>query len=224
MSRTIRLIGYVVVGILAGLLIASAAIWLLTRTDWGMERARRFAVSWLDERVAGELRLKGMEPTVSVFRQSLIARRVQSFDISAETSVEFEPETFQQMAGLIAYYDTENHYYLRLSHDEKLGRTLNIIATDAAKSNELLADDVPVPETGAIGMRLTLKGAALQFEYAAADSGWTGIGPVLNGAILSDDYNHLGFTGAFVGLCCQDISGRRRHADFAHFRYREVLP
>ena len=172
----------------------------------------------------GYLRLKGMEPTVSVFRQSLIARRVQSFDISAETSVEFEPETFQQMAGLIAYYDTENHYYLRLSHDEKLGRTLNIIATDAAKSNELLADDVPVPETGAIGMRLTLKGAALQFEYAAADSGWTGIGPVLNGAILSDDYNHLGFTGAFVGLCCQDISGRRRHADFAHFRYREVLP
>jgi xylan 1,4-beta-xylosidase len=162
-----------------------------------------------------------MEPTVSTFRQSLIARRVQSFDISAETSVEFDPQTFQQMAGLIAYYDTENHYYLRLSHDETLGRTLNIIATDAAKSGEVLADDVPVPASGAIGMRLTLKGAALQFEFTVPGGEWKKIGPVLNGAILSDDYNHLGFTGAFVGLCCQDISGRRWPADFSCFIYRE---
>lgn len=169
----------------------------------------------------GYLRLKGMEPTISVFRQSLIARRVQSFDISAETSVEFAPETFQQMAGLIAYYDTENHYYLRLSHDEELGRTLNIIATDAANSREVLADDVPVPATGAIGMRLTLKGTELRFEYGLEEGGWQRIGPVLNGAILSDDYNQLGFTGAFVGLCCQDLSGRRLPADFARFVYRE---
>lgn len=178
--------------------------------------------SWLSltER-PGFLRLKGEEPTVSTFRQSLIARRVQAFDISAETSVEFDPETFQQMAGLIAYYDTANHYYLRLSRDEIVGRNLNIIATDSATSAEVLSEDVPVPDTGAIGMRLTLKGAALQFEYSVPGGDWTPIGPVLNGAILSDDYYHLGFTGAFVGLCCQDISGRKLHADFSHFIYQE---
>jgi xylan 1,4-beta-xylosidase len=169
----------------------------------------------------GYLRLKGMEPTVSTFRQSLIARRVQAFDISAETSVEFDPISFQQMAGLIAYYDTENHYYLRLSHDEELGRTLNIIATDAGNSSEVLVDDVPVPATGAICMRLTLKDAALQFQFAIPGGEWKKIGPVLNGAILSDDYHHLGFTGAFVGMCCQDISGHRGHADFERFGYRE---
>ncbi len=169
----------------------------------------------------GFLRLKGMEPTVSTFRQSLIARRVQAFDIRVETSVEFQPTTFQQMAGLIAYYDTENHFYLRLSHDETLGRTLNIIATDAASSCEILATDVAVPATGAIHLRLTLKAAELQFEYATGESDWQKIGPMLNGAILSDDYSHLGFTGAFVGLCCQDLSGPRLHADFSHFTYRE---
>jgi xylan 1,4-beta-xylosidase len=169
----------------------------------------------------GFLRLKGMEPTISTFRQSLIARRVQSFDVSVETTVEFQPITFQQMAGLIAYYDTENHYYLRISHDETLGRTLNIIATDKASSCERLPLDVPVPDTGAIHLRLTLKGAALQFEYALADKTWRKIGAVLNGAILSDDYSHLGFTGAFVGICCQDISGQRLHADFSHFSYQE---
>ena len=171
----------------------------------------------------GFLRLKGHEPTVSLFRQSLIARRVQSFDISVETTVDFQPTTFQQMAGLIAYYDTENHFYLRLSHDETLGRTLNIIATDGATSCEILTTDVAVPATGLIHMRLTLKGAALQFEYALTDGAWLKIGPVLNGAVLSDDYSHLGFTGAFVGLCCQDLSGPRLHADFSRFVYRESL-
>jgi xylan 1,4-beta-xylosidase len=169
----------------------------------------------------GYLRLKGMEPTVSTFRQSLIARRVQAFDISVETSVEFQPATFQQMAGLIAYYDTENHFYLRLSHDEILGRTLNLIATDAATSGEILPQDIPVPATGPIHLRLTLKAAALQFEYALSDGEWQPIGPVLNGAVLSDDHSHLGFTGAFVGLCCQDISGQRLPADFSRFIYRE---
>jgi xylan 1,4-beta-xylosidase len=30
----------------------------------------------------------------------------------------------------------------------------------------------------------------------------------------------LGFTGAFVGLACQDLSGARLHADFDSFSYR----
>jgi hypothetical protein len=56
-SRPLRLAGYIAIGILSGLLLASAAIFLLSRTDWGMERVRGFAVSWLEERVDGELRL-----------------------------------------------------------------------------------------------------------------------------------------------------------------------
>ncbi|MEY4242464.1 MAG: hypothetical protein RLZZ245_49 [Verrucomicrobiota bacterium] len=169
----------------------------------------------------GFLRLKGMEPTVSTFRQSLIARRVQSFDISAETCVEFQPTNFQQMAGLITYYDTENHYYLRISHDEELGRTLNIIATDAATSGEVLENDVPIPAGGPVYLRLTMKRASLRFEYALSPDEWQRIGPALDAAILSDDYSHLGFTGAFVGICCQDLSGQRRHADFDRFHYQE---
>ncbi|MGH7449517.1 MAG: hypothetical protein ACRELT_18220, partial [Longimicrobiales bacterium] len=57
MSRPLRLAGYIAIGVLSGLLFAAAAIWVLSRTDWGMERARRFAVSWLADRVDGELRV-----------------------------------------------------------------------------------------------------------------------------------------------------------------------
>jgi xylan 1,4-beta-xylosidase len=171
----------------------------------------------------GWLRLKGGEPTVSNFRQSLIARRVQSFDIRVETALEFQPESFQQMAGLIAYYDTENHYYLRLSHDELLGRSLNIIATDAATSCEVLAKDVPVPSEGLVRMRLRMTMSRICFEYSVGKEGaWQSIGPELNAAVLSDDYNHLGFTGAFVGMACQDITGMRKPADFSYFNYTEM--
>ncbi|WP_373737643.1 hypothetical protein [Jeotgalibaca porci] len=40
---------------------------------------------------------------------------------------------------------------------------------------------------------------------------------------LSDDYIEQAgfFTGAFVGMHCIDISGRRLPADFDYFRYEE---
>jgi hypothetical protein len=56
-ARSLRLAGYIGIGIVAGLLVAIVTIMLLTRTPWGMERARVFIVGWLDERVDGELRL-----------------------------------------------------------------------------------------------------------------------------------------------------------------------
>ena len=57
MSRPLRIAGYILTGILAGLLVAATAIWLITRTEWGMERARRFAVSWLADQVNGTLHI-----------------------------------------------------------------------------------------------------------------------------------------------------------------------
>ncbi|HSK20972.1 MAG TPA: translocation/assembly module TamB domain-containing protein [Longimicrobiales bacterium] len=57
MSRSLRLAGYIAIGVLSGLLLAAGIIFLLSRTDWGMERVRGFAVSWLEERVDGELRI-----------------------------------------------------------------------------------------------------------------------------------------------------------------------
>jgi hypothetical protein len=52
-----RLAGYIAIGLLAGLLVAMTAIVLVSRSEWGMERVRRIAVSWLEERIEGELRL-----------------------------------------------------------------------------------------------------------------------------------------------------------------------
>jgi xylan 1,4-beta-xylosidase len=66
----------------------------------------------------GFLRLFGRESVGNLFRQALVARRQQSHRFSAVTSLEFEPEHFQQMAGLICYYGGAKFHYLYLSHDE----------------------------------------------------------------------------------------------------------
>ena len=94
----------------------------------------------------GWLRLRGFEPTVSLFRQSLIARRVQGFSSEVTTLLDFNPASFHQMAGLIAYYDTENHYYLRVSCGNNSCRNLDMISTVAGPSGELLKDSILFPK------------------------------------------------------------------------------
>jgi hypothetical protein len=56
-SRSLRLASYIAIGIIAGLLTTLLVVTLLTRSEWGMERARRYVVAWLDDRIEGELRL-----------------------------------------------------------------------------------------------------------------------------------------------------------------------
>ena len=76
----------------------------------------------------GYLRLYGRETLGSLFRQSLVARRQQAHCYSAETVMEFEPEHFQQMAGLICYYNGSKFHYLYVSHDEELGKHIRVMS------------------------------------------------------------------------------------------------
>ncbi len=75
----------------------------------------------------GPLRLYGRETIGSQFRQALVARRQQSHCFSAATVVEFEPRHFQQMAGLVCYYNSAKFHYLYVSHDEAIGKHLRVM-------------------------------------------------------------------------------------------------
>jgi len=53
---------------------------------------------------------------------------------------------------------------------------------------------------------------------------WQWLAGPLDASILSDEAGLPGnpnFTGAFVGMCCQDLAGTRCHADFDYFYYRD---
>ncbi len=55
----------------------------------------------------GHLRLYGKESLTSQFTQAYVARRWQSFTFTAETKLSFQPDSFQQGAGLVNYYNTK---------------------------------------------------------------------------------------------------------------------
>ncbi|OBZ17463.1 glycoside hydrolase family 43 protein [Bacillus sp. FJAT-26390] len=178
----------------------------------------------------GFLRLKGMESPNSRFRHSLAGRRQQAFRCEAETVVEFEPKTYQQMAGLIYYYNSQNYYYLRIGYDEAAGTHLAILANDHGVYQEHTDAPVPVPAGARAYLRLVISHTELQFYYSWDGTDWHTIGPVLDASKISDEYaTHLvdgyftdwGFTGAFIGLCAHDLSGGRKAADFDYFRYEE---
>ncbi len=179
------------------------------------------AESWLSltER-PGWLRLRGRDSLCSLFTQSLIARRGQHFRFTAETCLEFAPTHFTQLAGLICYYDTRQHYYLRVIHDEKLGTVLGVVLTDDGVYDELTESQIAINDWKQIFLRAEVDHERLRFRASPDGKSWQNIGPVLDYAKLSDDYGStLRFTGAMIGLCAQDVGGTNAVADYDYFEY-----
>ena len=171
----------------------------------------------------GYLRLYGRESLQSRHRQSLVGRRLQAHEAEAETCLEFAPQHFQQMAGLAAYYNSRNWVYLRVSRDETLGKSLNILSCDNGVYDEALRQDISVDNSARVYLKLTFARETFSFAYASEVGAWQTIGPRFDAGKLSDDYcSGLSFTGTFIALCAQDLSGARQHADFDFFVYRET--
>ncbi len=166
----------------------------------------------------GWLRLRGRESLHSLFYQSLVARRITEYRCVAETYLEFQPTHFTQMAGLVCYYDTRTHYYLRVTFDEVRGPIIGIVLTDDGAYAELADSAIRVAGWSGYHLRAEIVDAALQFSASRDGATWQNIGPALDASKLSDDYGQgLHFTGAFVGLCAQDLGGTGASADFSHF-------
>ena len=172
----------------------------------------------------GWLRLIGRESIGSWFEQALVARRQEHFAYRAETELEFEPSTFQQAAGLAAYYNRQKFHCLAVTWHETLGRALTILSSEGDPEGRLtfpLASPIPLGADQAVRLAVSVDHAKLQFA-CALDGAWRDVGPVLDASILSDEAGageHGSFTGAFVGMVAFDTSGAGFSADFRYFQY-----
>jgi xylan 1,4-beta-xylosidase len=173
----------------------------------------------------GFLRLIGRETLGSQFRQSLVARRQQAHCFSASTVIEFEPEHFQQLAGLICYYNSTKFHYLYLSHDEVVGKHLRVMtcAPDSMQADSF-TPTIAITAGKPVHLRVEVDYERLHFAYRVegVDTDWRWLPQQFDASILSDECLAPGqahFTGAFVGLACQDMAGTLRPADFAFFEY-----
>lgn len=167
----------------------------------------------------GRLCLYGGNGLGSRFKQSFIAQRLTETTAEIETLVDFHPCYFKQMAGLILYYDNDNYLYLHLTYDEDLGKVITLLKAENKRYTSPFGY-IPVPANTPILMKLSLKQGYASFSWSADDIRHT-LGVPLDASFLSDEACNEGwFTGAMVGLCCQDLSGGRKRAEFMSFQMR----
>lgn len=197
----------------------------------------------------GWLRMYGRSGLASRFSQTLIARRMTEYNMDAEACLDFEPEVFKQMAGMILMYDTENYLYLHISYDEDIGKCITLLKAEN-KKYEYLTDYIPLERERDVILGLSVRGTEGQFFYGYRDDVEYGdttgydasvrngdfhtdssrnrrgaamqkLGEAVNISFLSDEACKEGwFTGAMIGICCQDLTGFGRYGDFDWFCVR----
>ena len=173
----------------------------------------------------GHLRLFGRESIGSQFRQALVARRQQSHCYSAATVIDVEPRHYQQMAGLVCYYNSAKFHYLYVSHDEAIGKHVRVMTClpDQVQSDVFTAP-LAIPAGHRVHLRVEVDYERLRFAYQVEGRDWQWLPQQFDASILSDEATAPGlpnFTGGFVGMACQDMAGTAMPADFDHFEYVE---
>ena len=169
----------------------------------------------------GALVLTGRESLGSWFEQALVARRQESHNYRAETTVAFDPLTYQQGAGLTTYYNRYKFHAACVTREND-GPALRILSCigDFPSGGLTLSDPQPIA-AGPVDLAVEVTGATQQFFWRQARD-WQALGNVLDAAVISDEGapgEHQSFTGAFVGMVAFDQTGQGREARFSRFAY-----
>jgi xylan 1,4-beta-xylosidase len=204
--------------------------------NWSTLR-RPATAEWIDLTARPSyLRIRGGQSPMARHRPSLVARRVTAQRCTFEAVLEFAPRNYRQLAGVTAYYNTRNWYYLYVTADDDGAPVLGALACDSGRVGVVPGVRQDLTGVHRVGLRLRLDGPSLTFAYtpdpdpgAGSGSAWQEVGPPLDATTLSDEYaarvvagepEAWGFTGAFVGMWVQDLGAEGGYADFDEATYQ----
>ena len=168
----------------------------------------------------GYLRIHGGQSPWSRYEQSLVARRQEDFCFTAETKMEFEPDYFQQYAGLVYRYDEETQYLLQVTWNEQKGKVLQLNTIMPGSFDQ--GFELSLRQNAPVWLRLAVEYRKAVFSYSQDGMIYHEMRPVCDAGKLSDEFGGQGFTGAFVGMFCVDTEFYEKPADFEYFDYRPV--
>jgi len=126
---------------------------------------------------------------------------------------------------LVCYYNGSKFHYLCISHDEAMGKHIRVMSClpDQAPP-DIFTEPLAIPTGMPVHLRVEVDYERLLFAFRLDGQDWQWLPGPFDASILSDEAGPPGypnFTGAFVGMCCQDLAGTRRAADFDYFYYRD---
>ncbi|MCI7238970.1 MAG: glycoside hydrolase family 43 protein [Anaerococcus sp.] len=170
--------------------------------------------------------LEGKGSLSNTQEHSLVARRWQSHYFTAETKVTLNPNTYQNIAGLANYYNSNHWSMIGLTYDENKGKVIEILETDRGETRTLINNKITIDnEIESVYFRCRVSRNKYKYYYSLDGKEWIDTKIYLNSKILSDDYvaitNGGFFTGAFVGMVNIDYSGYNNIAYFDYFKYEE---
>src|SRR6185369_3117528 len=92
--------------------------------------------------------------------------------------------------------------------------------------SDVFCAPIPIATTGPVYLRVEVDFGRLYFAFRIGSDEWNRLPGPLDASILSDEAAAPGtpnFTGAFVGVCCQNLAGTRCPADFDYLTYCERM-
>src|SRR5262249_47097810 len=101
-----------------------------------------------------------------------------------------------------------------------LGSIINYLT----RSTLSVAAPIPIGAGPPVHLRVDVDYERLRFAFRAGGGEWQWLPEQVDASMLSDEAGRRdppNFTGAFVGMCCQDYAGTGHPADFDNFEYRE---
>lgn len=182
---------------------------------------RRSAASCGVRIEGGVLRIRGGNSLASKYGQGLLARRHQHHSYNFTAKMCFTPRDYCHMAGLVCYYNYDNYYYLHLSRGDD-GACYAMVISSVNKEIRESARLV-LSQEGEAYLRAEVREKEVRFLYSLDGETFIPVGEVMDMRNLSDErVDGNGFSGAMVGVSCQDLHGDGVEADFAWLDYSPV--
>lgn len=193
---------------------------------WPWSTLREPPGDWIDATTRpGCVRLRGRMGPESLWQQSLLAQRLTEHHAEVAVTLEADPTTFTQSAGLVLWYNTTSYLQLHLTWAEPDGETqagqqwngrgrrvLTIEHGHPDGARTLTVVEAPV---GPLRLHARIDGPTATMSAGAAGGELHPVGPALDFSELSDDFGpRLRFTGAFVGISAIDLVEAGFTADF----------
>jgi alpha-N-arabinofuranosidase len=177
------------------------------------------AHDWSLKARPGFLRLIGSEHTLDdIAPQCVVVRRQQHFEVRCRTSVEFEPCSDNEEAGMCVRAREGFHYDLALRRVHGVRRAV-LAATLGGIRNECNAVDV---DQGSLILEIRANAGSYTFSVIVGVRRLR-LGSLATRALSSESISRFGslhFTGAMIGLFATGHGRRSRvPADFDWFEY-----
>ncbi|MCC5806780.1 MAG: glycoside hydrolase family 43 protein [Opitutales bacterium] len=175
--------------------------------------------SWLGWARGRGLVLRGRQSLSCRYRQSLVACRLRHFRARVAVQMEFDPQNFMHSAGLAFFYNTEGYLYLRLSRGDDGTARWQIIQCRQTEVTYLLESEIDAASSP-VWIQGGMRDGRAQFHQSADGIEWSPVGGGIDARFLSDEGALVyGFTGCYIALAAEDLSGGGRPAVFRDFTY-----